>query len=258
LLGHSIRNEWRLIRRIIGVAPQEDALYPMLTAAENLRFFGRIYDVPTVALENRIAELLHFVGLQERSSDLVADYSGGMKRRLNLAAALVHEPELILMDEPTSGVDPHSREEILHLVRTLRDQGKSILYTTHYMEEAQGLCDELGILDQGRLVALGTLDSLLGNIKFPEIIELKGLSPQTDAAITDMRGIGHVEHGEAVVRLFVHRAADYLEPLQKILSRDKSAQLRIMPISLENLFLHLTGRKAHAGRTIDEWWQDYE
>jgi ABC-2 type transport system ATP-binding protein len=259
LLGHSIRNEWRLIRRIIGVAPQEDALYPMLTAAENLRFFGRIYDVPTVALENRIAELLHFVGLQERSSDLVADYSGGMKRRLNLAAALVHEPELILMDEPTSGVDPHSREEILHLVRTLRDQGKSILYTTHYMEEAQGLCDELGILDQGRLVALGTLDSLLGNIKFPEIIELKGLSPQTDvSAITDMRGIGHVEHGEGVVRLFVHRAADYLEPLQKIVSRDKSAQLRIMPISLEHLFLHLTGRKAHAGRTIDEWWQDYK
>jgi ABC-2 type transport system ATP-binding protein len=259
LLGHSIRSEWRLIRRIIGVAPQEDALYPMLTAAENLRFFGRIYDVPTVALENRIAELLHFVGLQERSSDLVADYSGGMKRRLNLAAALVHEPELILMDEPTSGVDPHSREEILHLVRTLRDQGKSILYTTHYMEEAQGLCDELGILDQGRLVALGTLDSLLGNIKFPEIIELKGLSPQTDvSAITDMRGIGHVEHGEGVVRLFVHRAADYLEPLQKIVSRDKSAQLRIMPISLEHLFLHLTGRKAHAGRTIDEWWQDYK
>src|SRR5262249_14268374 len=117
----------------------------------------------------------------------------------------------------------------------------------------------LGILDQGKLVALGTLDSLLGNIKFPEIIELKGLSPQTDvSAITDMRGIGHVEHGEAVVRLFVHRAADYLEPLQKIVSRDKSAQLRIMPISLENLFLHLTGRKTHAGRTIDEWWQDYE
>jgi len=259
ILGHSIRTKQRDIRHLIGVAPQADALYPMLTAAENLRFFGRIYDVPAVALENRIAELLHFVGLQERSSYLVAEYSGGMKRRLNLAAALVHEPELILMDEPTSGVDPHSREEILHLVRSLRDQGKSILYTTHYMEEAQGLCDELGILDQGRLVALGTLDSLLGNIKFPEIIELKGLSPQTDAsAITGMRGIGHVEHGDGVVRLFVHRAADYLEPIQKIVNRDKSAQLRIMPISLENLFLHLTGRKTHAGRTIDEWWQDYE
>ncbi|MBV8356952.1 MAG: ABC transporter ATP-binding protein [Deltaproteobacteria bacterium] len=253
LLGHSLRSKGRAIRHMIGVAPQEDALYPMLTGAENLRFFGRIYDVHGVQLENRIVQLLHFVGLQDRGNDLVAYYSGGMKRRLNLAAALVHEPELILLDEPTSGVDPQSREEILDLVRNLRNQGKSIIYTTHYMEEAQGLCDELGILDHGKLVAIGTLDALLRNIDFSEIIELKGLSPQADlSAINDLQGIGHVEQGDGVVRLYVNRGADYLEPLQKILSRQESAYLRITPISLENLFLHLTGRKAHAGKKIYE------
>jgi ABC-2 type transport system ATP-binding protein len=253
LLGHSIRGNEHALRHMIGVAPQEDALYPMLTAAENLRFFGRIYDVHGVQLENRIAQLLHFVGLQDRGNDPVAYYSGGMKRRLNLAAALVHEPELILLDEPTSGVDPQSREEILELVRNLRNQGKSILYTTHYMEEAQDLCDELGILDHGKLVAIGTLDTLIHNVDFSEIIELKGLSPQADlSAISSLSGIGHVEQGDGVVRLYVNRGADYLEPLQKILSCEKSAYLRITPVTLENLFLHLTGRKAHAGRKIYE------
>lgn len=253
LLGHSIPHESRTIRHMIGVAPQEDALYPMLTAAENLRFFGRIYDVHGAQLENRIARLLHFVGLQERGDDFVAHFSGGMKRRLNLAAALVHQPELILLDEPTSGVDPHCREEILNLVRKLRDEGKSIIYTTHYMEEAEGLCDQLGILGAGKLVAIGTLDKLLSKIEFSEIIELKGLSPQADlSAIDSLPGIGQVKHGEGVLRLFVRRAVDYLEPLQKLMSSERAAQLKITRISLENLFLQLTGRKAHAGRNIDE------
>jgi ABC-2 type transport system ATP-binding protein len=252
LLGHSIRNEWRAIRPMIGVAPQENALYPMLSGAENLRFFGRLYDVPRAELENRVPQLLGFIGLEDRGDDLVANYSGGMKRRLNLAAALVHEPELILMDEPTSGVDPQSREEILALVRSLRNDGKSIIYTTHYMEEAEGLCDELAILEKGKLVAIGTLDALLRDIDFPEIIELRGLSPHADfSPINGLRGIGHIEYGDGVVRLFVNRAVDYLEPLQKIVGRDKSAHLRVTPVSLENLFLHLTGRKAHAGRKLE-------
>jgi ABC-2 type transport system ATP-binding protein len=253
LMGRSIRHEWRAIRHMIGVAPQENALYPMLTASENLRFFGRMYDVHGVELENRVAQLLGFVGLQNRGDDLVANYSGGMKRRLNLAAALVHQPELILMDEPTSSVDPQSREEILQLVRRLRDEGKSILYTTHYMEEAEGLCDRLGILEKGKLVAIGTLDALLSNVEYPEIIELKGLSPHAElSAINSLRGIGHVEYRDGVARLFVKHAVDFLEPLQKIVSRDRSVRLRIVPISLENLFLHLTGRKAHAARNICE------
>ena len=248
VLGHSIRNEWRVVRHLIGVAPQENALYPELSAAENLRFFGSLYDVPSEKLESRIADLLSFIALQDRSNDLVVSFSGGMKRRLNLAAALVHEPELILLDEPTSGVDPQSREEILDLVRSLRNDGKSIIYTTHYMEEAEGLCDELAILEKGRFVASGTLHDLLHDVDFSEIIQVKGVSTQDDLSrLTSLPGIGHWERSEDVMRMYVSRAADYMGPLEKILNADTSLELKITPISLENLFLHLTGRKAHAG-----------
>jgi len=248
LLGHSIRAERRAVRRMIGVAPQDLALYPMLTAAENLRFFGRIYDIHGAELASRVAQLLDFVGLQDRGNDRVATYSGGMKRRLNLAVALVHRPKLILLDEPTAGVDPQSREDILNLVRRLRDEGNAILYTTHYMEEAEGLCDRLCFLNQGKVVAVGTQDALLRNLEFSEVIELKGLSPRVDLApIRALGGICHVERHDGLVRLFVRRAADLLGPLQRIMNRDKSVRLGIAPISLENLFLHLTGEEAREG-----------
>jgi ABC-2 type transport system ATP-binding protein len=253
LLGHSLRNEWKSIRPLIGVAPQEDALYPTLSAAENLGFFGSIYGVPRAELPLRITQLLSFVDLEDRRNDPVATFSGGMKRRLNLAAALVHDPEMILLDEPTSGVDPESREEILTLVRNLRSQGKSIIYTTHYMEEAEGLCDELAILEEGKFVATGTLDALLHSVDFSEIIELKGVSSEAEVgSITNLRGIGHADFNDGVLRLFVNRAVDYLEAVQKVANHDRSLRLKITPITLENLFLHLTGRKAHAGRKIYE------
>ncbi|MBV8359737.1 MAG: ABC transporter ATP-binding protein [Deltaproteobacteria bacterium] len=244
LLGHSIRDEPRAVRQMIGVAPQEIALYPMLTAAENLGFFGRIYGVRGAELAQRVEQLLHFIGLQDRGHERVATYSGGMKRRLNMAAALVHRPKLILLDEPTAGVDPQSREEVLNLVRRLRDDGNAILYSTHHLDEAEKLCDRICILHEGKIRATGTLDGLLRTLKFSEIIELKGLSARTDLSpIRAFSGACRVEHGDGQMRLFVKRAADFLEPLQKIISRDKSARLRISPISLENLFLYFTGRE---------------
>jgi ABC-2 type transport system ATP-binding protein len=246
LLGHSIRRERRTVRRMIGVAPQDIALYPTLTGAENLRFFGGIYDIRGVELATRVAQLLDFVGLQDRGNDRVATYSGGMKRRLNLAVALVHRPKLILLDEPTAGVDPQSREDILKLVRRLRDDGNAILYTTHYLEEAEGLCDRLCFLSRGKVLAVGTQDALLRSLEFSEIIELKGLSPRVDlGSLRALGGVCHVERRDGLVRLFVRRAADLLGPLQRIISRDKAVRLRIAPISLENLFLHLTGGEAH-------------
>jgi ABC-2 type transport system ATP-binding protein len=242
LLGRSIRAEQSAVRRMIGVAPQELALYPMLTGAENLRFFGRIYDLTGAELAARVEQLLDFVGLQDRGNDRVATYSGGMKRRLNLAVALVHRPKLILLDEPTAGVDPQSREDILKLVRRLRDDGNAILYTTHYLEEAEGLCDRLCFLNQGKVVAVGTLDALTRDLEFTEVIELKGISPRTDlTALRALGGVCRLERRDGLVRLFVRRAADLLGPLQRILSRDKSVRLKIAPLSLENLFIHLTG-----------------
>lgn len=243
LFGHSITKERGTVRQMIGVAPQDIAIYPMLTAAENLRFFGRIYGARRAELESRVDELLNFVGLEGRRNDYVRTFSGGMKRRLNIAVALVHRPNLILLDEPTVGVDPHSRGQIFEIVRGLREAGNAILYTTHYMEEAEGLCDRLGILDQGRLVAMGTLDELLAELECSEIIEVRGLPSETDLGAVRAAGeVCGIERSERLMRLFVSRAAPFLAPLQEIISRSKHpVQLKIVPVSLEHLFLRLTG-----------------
>jgi len=230
---------------MIGIAPQEISLYPKLTAAENLRFFGRIYGVKDAELGKRIDELLSLVGLDAHRDDQVDIFSGGMKRRLNLAVSLVHRPKLILLDEPTAGVDPQSREQILRIIGGLRDDGNAILYTTHYMEEAERLCDRLGILSEGKLIAVGTLDELLSGFGCAEIIELRGLPAGIDlAGMQALGGVSRVERGDGIVRLYVKRAADFLWPLQKIISRsDQNVRLKIAPLSLENLFLQLTGRE---------------
>jgi linearmycin/streptolysin S transport system ATP-binding protein len=243
LFGHSACKEPSLVRQMIGLAPQEVSLYPALTAAENLQFFGRIYGVTGAELGKRIDELLALVGLDAHRDDQVSIFSGGMKRRLNLAVSLVHRPKLVLLDEPTAGVDPQSREQILKIIGGLRDDGNAILYTTHYMEEAERLCDRLGILSEGKLVAEGTLDSLLSGLEFAEIIELRGLPARIDlASMQAFAGVSHVERSDGVVRLYVKRATDFLWPLQKIISRsDQNVHLKIAPLSLENLFLHLTG-----------------
>jgi ABC-2 type transport system ATP-binding protein len=245
LFGRSARKESRLVRQMIGIAPQEISLYPKLTAAENLQFFGRIYGVKESELGKRIDELLALVGLDAHRDEQVGIFSGGMKRRLNLAVSLVHRPKLILLDEPTAGVDPQSREQILKIIGGLRDDGSAILYTTHYMEEAERLCDRLGILSEGELIAIGTLDALLSGLAFAEIIEVRGLSTETDlAGMQALGGVSRVERGDGMVRLYVKRAADLLWPLQRIISRsDQNVRLKIAPLSLENLFLHLTGRE---------------
>jgi ABC-2 type transport system ATP-binding protein len=247
LLGHSVCRERRAVRQMIGVAPQEIALYPMLTAAENLRFVGRIYGITGKQLEERIEELLESVGLADRRADYVGSLSGGMKRRINLAAALVHRPKLILLDEPTAGVDPESRDEILKIVRRLRDDGNAILYTTHYMEEAEQLSDRVGILNSGKLIAAGTLEELRDELEFSEVIELSGNTAGIDLA--PMRALGQIyriERDEKRLRVLVKRAADFLLPLQRILSRSgNSIQLKIMPFSLEDLFLHLARKEVN-------------
>ena len=149
------------VRRRIGVATQALALYDLLSGEENLRFFGEVYGLSGSALASRVAWCLDFVGLTDRKADRVGTYSGGMKRRLNLAAALVHEPELLLLDEPTVGVDPQSRNKIFENIETLHREGRTIIYTTHYMEEAERLCDRIAIVDAGKLLAIGTVPALI-------------------------------------------------------------------------------------------------
>jgi ABC-2 type transport system ATP-binding protein len=251
LFGHSARKEPYQVRQMIGFAPQELSLYPELTAAENLQFFGRIYGMNRAELGPRVEELLSMVGLYLHGDKRVGTFSGGMKRRLNLAVSIVHRPKLILLDEPTAGVDPESREQILNIIGGLRDNGCAILYTTHYMEEAERLCDRVGILSEGRLVAVGTLDTLLSEQDYAEVIEVRGLRAGIDlAAMQAWGGVSRIERdrGDGMTRLYVKRSADFLLPLQKIISRsNQNVRLKISPLSLEDLFLHLTGKTLSAG-----------
>jgi ABC-2 type transport system ATP-binding protein len=245
VFGHSVRTDVAAVRRMIGVVPQDIALYPKLTAVENLKFFGRMYGVRGTELGHRIDELLEIVGLDARRDDYVATFSGGMKRRLNLAVSLVHQPRMVLLDEPTAGVDPHSREHIFSIVRRLRNDGAAILYTTHYMEEAERLCDRLGIMDEGKIIAMGTLDVLLAEAGCSEVVELRGLSPGADLSrLQGAPGVCRMETHDGVTRLFVSSAARVLAPLQQAIGRHGDAvSVQIAPLSLENLFLQLTGKE---------------
>ena len=161
IAGISISNEPRKVKRMLGVVPQEIALYRDLSSVENLEFFGEIYGLTRKERRERTEEVLRFVGLYDRRKEPIQTFSGGMQRRINMAVAMMHRPAFLLMDEPTVGVDPQSRENIFETIEKLRDQGTTILYTTHYMEEAERLCKYIAIMDEGRIIAMGTLEQLL-------------------------------------------------------------------------------------------------
>jgi ABC-2 type transport system ATP-binding protein len=158
--GASVRTDPTRVKRAIGVVPQDIALYPTLTAIENLRFWGRMYGLSGHLLEERTAEALELAGLADRARERIEKYSGGMKRRINIAAGVMHHPRVMLMDEPTVGIDPQSRNHILETVKELNRRGMTVLYTSHYMEEVEFLCDRVAIADHGRVIALGTIDEL--------------------------------------------------------------------------------------------------
>ena len=159
--GYDLRRQKRAVRRIIGLVPQEIALYPALTTRENLRFFGKLHGLGGELLNRRIEETLTAVGLENRADQQINTFSGGMKRRANLAVGILHHPQILFLDEPTVGIDAQSRNLILDRIETLSDRGTTVLYTTHYMEEAQRLCSRIAIMDQGRILTGGTLDQLL-------------------------------------------------------------------------------------------------
>ena len=207
------------VRTRLGVAPQQLALYELLSGEENLRFFGEVYGLSGATLTDRVRWSLDFVGLTDRARDRAGVYSGGMKRRLNLASALVHDPELILLDEPTVGVDPQSRHQIFENILALKKLGRTLIYTTHYMEEAERLCDRVAIIDKGRLLALGTVPELLTTYRAQPI-----LVAQTD------RGEQRIE------------TADPLSELNRLAAAGTVSSFHLERATLEQVFLHLTGR----------------
>ncbi|MCX6085917.1 MAG: ABC transporter ATP-binding protein [Caldiserica bacterium] len=246
VMGHSVSAERQLVKASIGVVPQEVALYGDLSARENLLFWGKMQDLRGIPLARRVDEVLEVIGLVDRQKDRVSTYSGGMKRRVNIAVALLHKPALVIMDEPTVGIDPQSRRSILDNVKQLRDQGMTVLYTTHYMEEAQELSDHVGIMDHGKLVAVGTQRELVASVGELDRIQLR-LNGTAESLLENwktLEDIHDVTSKDGVVSVF---ATDSNRVLPRLFESAAAAGVRIVSVdvqepNLEAVFLHLTGR----------------
>ncbi len=246
VVGNDLDAETRAAQGAIGYVPQELAIYPDLSAAENLRFFGRLHGLVGRPLADRTAVVLETVGLMDRANDRAGDFSGGMKRRLNIGIGLLHEPSLLVLDEPTVGVDPQSRDSILASVEQLGATGIGVLYTTHYMEEAERLCDRVGIVDSGKMVAEGTRRELVALVGEQDHVRL-GLEGGQAAAADRLLALPEVRTVVATDHRLDLGLADSHRSLPAILSTAEAAGGRVSSVEvvepdLEAVFLHLTGR----------------
>ena len=248
IAGHSVTRSPMDVRRAIGVVPQELALYDDLTARENLVFWGQMYGLAGKALAARVDEVLAQIGLTGRAKERVKTYSGGMKRRVNIGVGLLHKPRLLFMDEPTVGIDPQSRRAILDSVKELNRQGMTILYTTHYMEEAQELSHRVGIMDHGELIALGSQAELTRQVGETETLVLHiGADEDAEALAQSLRSIAGVLQANVTdheIALTTHQAEEILAP---VVTRANERGIKIHSIdmrepNLEAVFLQLTGR----------------
>jgi len=236
------------VRRLIGVVPQDLALYEDMTARENLVFWGQMYGLSGKSLNTRVDEVLEQIDLVDRAKNRVKTYSGGMKRRVNIGVGLLHKPKLLFMDEPTVGIDPQSRRAILDSVKSLNKQGMTVLYTTHYMEEAQELSDRVGIIDHGEMIALGTQKELTKQVGEMEtlILHIDESKNAEDlaSAIRKLEGILKSDASDHEVTVIVPEAEEALAP---VVTKANELDIKIRSIdirepNLEAVFLHLTGR----------------
>ena len=254
VLGYSIRKDPMDVKSVLGVVPQEIALYEDLSARENLIFWGKMYGMRGARLKQRVDEVLEIIGLADRAKDRVGKYSGGMKRRVNIGVALLHKPQVIYMDEPTAGIDPQSRRNILDSVVALKDQGMTVLYTTHYMEEAQELSDHIAIMDHGKLIARGTNEELVRIVGEMDRITLtiNAESQRVLEAWKAVKGVKQVTaeacpepgRGDGSITLLVD---DSNRVLPRLFETAAAKDVRITSVAiqepnLEAVFLHLTGR----------------
>ena len=246
--GHSITKNPMAVKSVIGVVPQEIALYEELTAHENLLFWGQMYGLNGKPLNSRVDEVLQQIGLTDRAKNRVKTYSGGMKRRVNIGVGLLHKPRLLFMDEPTVGIDPQSRRAILDTVKDLNRQGMTVLYTTHYMEEAQELSNRVGIIDHGELIAIGTQKELTQQVRQTETLILHiGESDDPEALAHSLKNVKDVLEATATdhqVSIITPAAEDILAAVVSK-ANERGVKIRSIDIrepNLEALFLHLTGR----------------
>jgi ABC-2 type transport system ATP-binding protein len=245
IMGHSIRGAPEAAKASLGVVPQEIALYPDLSARENLVFWGKMYGLRGASLNTRVNEVLETIGLTDRQKDHISKFSGGMKRRVNIGAALLHKPAVIIMDEPTVGIDPQSRRHILDSVKELNRQGMTVLYTTHYMEEAE-LSDHILIMDQGRIIAKGTHAELIQLVGEQTRIDLalNAEAEQVIAAWQHTEGVSHAASEDGRISVLVDDSNRVLPLLFEQANRlgARITTVEIQEPNLETVFLHLTGK----------------
>jgi ABC-2 type transport system ATP-binding protein len=248
IVGHSVTKSPIRAKEAIGIVPDEIALYREISAKENLEFWGKMYGLSGQRLKERIQVVLEIVGLADRDKDKVETFSGGMKRRLNIAVGLLHEPKILFMDEPTVGIDPHTRRRILDTVKELNQQGLTILYTTHYMEEVEEISDRIGIIDHGNLVALGTQAELNGLVDHCQTIMLQlNTDKENEATAKELSRLPGVkqaygENGHIVLQ--TNEASALIAKIVVWASQGAVGikRLEIEEPNLESVFLHLTGR----------------
>ncbi|MDR4890466.1 ABC transporter ATP-binding protein [Fredinandcohnia sp. QZ13] len=235
------------IRKILGVVPQEIALYTDLSAEENLRFFGEIYRLKGAELKQRIEEVLEQIGLTDRRKDLVKTFSGGMKRRLNIGVALLHNPEIIIMDEPTVGIDPQSRNYILETVKRLnKERGMTVLYTSHYMEEVEFLCDRIYIMDKGHIIASGTKEELKNILSSENTISIKveRANEEFTQLLEADSTVRQVKVQDRDVTVIVPKEYNLFQKISQFAEETGTVliSVEVKAPTLEDVFLHLTGR----------------
>jgi ABC-2 type transport system ATP-binding protein len=262
IMGHSVTREPEAAKTSLGVVPQDIALYPDLSARENLDFWGKMYGLRGAALKTRVDEVLSVIGLSDRQKDKIGAFSGGMKRRVNIGAALLHRPDVVIMDEPTVGIDPQSRRHILDNVKELNRQGMTVLYTTHYMEEAAELSHHIAIMDKGQVIAYGTHDELIKLVGGQTRIDLT-LNSEPEkvlAAWKQIDGVSHIavadgqapdgspeSHRESAAGMVTVLVDDSNRVLPRLFEAAARENVRITAVdiqepNLEMVFLHLTGR----------------
>lgn len=248
ILGKDIRKHKMAAKANIGIVPQDIAIYEDLTSLENVRFFASLYGLRGKALEDAALEALEFTGLSDKKRDFPKSFSGGMKRRLNIACAIAHKPKLIIMDEPTVGIDPQSRNHILQSVKKLNEMGSTIIYTSHYMEEVEEICTRIAIMDHGKVIALGTNAELKNLINDKDIVVVTvsdPISKVSEEKIREISGVENVETGENTVKITSVREVANLDKIIQYFVKNsisiKSVESKTP--DLESVFLSMTGRK---------------
>ncbi len=243
--GFDLLKESQKCKKSIGIVPQEIALYEELSAYDNLMFWGGLYNLSGSALKQNINDTLELMGLSDRKNDKINSYSGGMKRRINIAAALLHRPQLLLMDEPTVGIDPQSRNLIFDVLEKLHGDGMTIIYTTHYMEEAERLCNKIGIIDHGKIIGEGTLDELRAASSTEDVIRIQAKSlndGQIEVVKNHWKDAVKIQENSIAISE-KDKGVSLMEQLSFLNNQEiEINKVEIIPVNLETIFLNLTGR----------------